>query len=167
MAMIFFIHARLRGLNESNIDLLVWVDDDNCLAPNYLKHALQVFQRSPALGAAGGASILGFDIPPPVWYEPGLAPFGCRDLGDEEIWIRWDIDQPAYSARALIGAGVVIRRPAMQVWAEAVAQDTARLRFGRRGASLSSGEDNDINLTLLREGWELAYLPQLRLVHYS
>lgn len=55
----------------------------------------------------------------------------------------------------------------MQVWAEAVAQDTARLRFGRRGVSLSSDEDNDINLTLLLEGWELAYLPQLRLVHYS
>lgn len=61
---------------------------------------------------------------------------------------------------------MVIRRPARQVWVEAVAQNTARLRFGRRGASLSTGEDNDINLTLLREGWELAYLPQLRLVHY-
>jgi glycosyltransferase involved in cell wall biosynthesis len=158
-------HARLRGLNESNTELLVWVDDDNVLAPNYLENTLQVFQRCPALGAAGGASIPEFEEAPPVWYEPGLAPLGCRDLGDEEIWMRWDVDQPAYPSAAPIGAGLVIRRTAMQVWAEAVAQDTDRLSFGRRGAALSSGEDNDINLTMLREGWELAYLPQLRLKH--
>lgn len=158
-------HARLRGLNESNTELLVWVDDDNILAPNYLENTLQVFQRCPALGAAGGASIPEFEEPPPVWYTPGLAPIGCRDLGDEEIWMRWDVDQPAYPAGAPIGAGLVIRRTAMQVWADDVASDSDRLSLGRRGTALSSGEDNDINLTLLREGWELAYLPQLRLKH--
>ena len=158
-------HARLRGLNESNTELLVWVDDDNILEPNYLKHALQVFQRCPALGAAGGASIPEFEGPPPVWYTPGLAPIGCRDLGDEEIWMRWAVDQPTYPAAAPIGAGLVIRSEAMQIWADDVVSDSDRLSLGRRGTALSSGEDNDINLTLLREGWELAYLPQLRLKH--
>ena len=106
MAMICFTHARLRGLNESNIELLVWVDDDNILNPNYLKQALQLFQRCPSLGAAGGASIPEFEEPPPAWYEPGLAPIGCRDLGDEEIWMRWDVDQLAYPARVSSGLSI-------------------------------------------------------------
>ena len=99
-------HARLRGLNESNIELLVWVDDDNILNPNYLKQALQLFQRCPSLGAAGGASIPEFEEPPPAWYEPGLAPIGCRELGDEEIWMRWDVDQLAYPARVSSGLSI-------------------------------------------------------------
>ena len=77
----------------------------------------------------------------------------------------WDADQPAYPTAAPIGAGLVIRRQAMLVWADEVAGNPDRLSFGRRGTALSSGEDNDINLTLLRSGWQLAYLPQLCLTH--
>jgi len=158
-------HARLCGFRESRGGVLVWVDDDNLLDSRYLMTVLKAFQRDSKLGAAGGASIPEFQEPVPVWYENGLAPLGCRDLGDQEIRMRWDPDQPTYPAAAPIGAGLVIRRQAMQIWADSVAGDPDRLSLGRRGTALSSGEDNDINLTLLRAGWELAYLPQLRLTH--
>ena len=158
-------HARLRGLLASRGDVIVWVDDDNVLSDGYLHSALDAFSHNLQLGAAGGVSIPRYDSRLPDWYQAGLAPLGCRDLGDQEIWMRWDPDHPAYPAAAPIGAGLVIRRQAMQVWADAVAGDSDRLTLGRRGTELSSGEDNDINLTLLRSGWELAYLPQLRLTH--
>jgi glycosyltransferase involved in cell wall biosynthesis len=158
-------YARLCGLEHSSGNLLVWVDDDNLLEPNYLLSALRTFENNPALGAAGGASIPEFQSPPPSWYVAGLAPLGCRDLGDQEIWMRWDPHLPHYPRAAPIGAGLVIRKQVMKVWANAVAKDHDRLSLGRRGSALSSGEDNDINLTLLRAGWELAYLPQLRLTH--
>jgi hypothetical protein len=35
----------------------------------------------------------------------------------------------------------------------------------RRGDSLASGGDNDICLTLVEEGWQVGYLPQLTLTH--
>jgi glycosyltransferase involved in cell wall biosynthesis len=158
-------HARLRGFREARGGVLVWVDDDNLLHSSYLTNVVEVFQRASKLGAAGGASIPEFQEPVPGWYETGLAPLGCRDLGDQEIRMRWDPEEPAYPAAAPIGAGLVIRKQAMQVWADDVALDPDRLSLGRRGTALSSGEDNDINLTLLRAGWELAYLPQLRLTH--
>lgn len=158
-------HARLCGLTEASGNIIVWVDDDNLLNQNYLKAAAAVFQRASMLGAAGGVSVPEFLTLLPKWYEPGLAPLGCRDLGNQEIWMRWDPEQPEYPSAAPIGAGLVIRRQAMQVWADAVAGDPDRQTLGRRGTALSSGEDNDINLTLLRAGWELAYLPQLRLTH--
>jgi hypothetical protein len=77
----------------------------------------------------------------------------------------WDQQAPLYPAAAPIGAGMVIRQKAMRAWADAVATDQQRLSLGRRGTALSSGEDNDINLTLLRAGWQLAYLPSLQLTH--
>src|SRR5208282_5798299 len=35
----------------------------------------------------------------------------------------------------------------------------------RRGVDLSSGGDNDIVLCAMREGWQVAYFPQLALTH--
>jgi glycosyltransferase involved in cell wall biosynthesis len=42
--------ARMRGIRESSGDLLVFVDDDNVLAPDFLKRALLVLRRHPFLG---------------------------------------------------------------------------------------------------------------------
>ena len=158
-------HARLAGLAAARGGLLVWVDDDNCLCPDYLRQALELFAAPPRLGAAGGPAVAAYEEPPPAWFEPGLAPLGCRDHGADVVWMRWDPAHPTYPPAAPIGAGLVIRREALRVWADAVARDPRRQGLGRRGRALSSGEDNDINLTLLRQGWELAYVPALALRH--
>jgi glycosyltransferase involved in cell wall biosynthesis len=158
-------HARLRGLAESNGELLVWVDDDNVLAPDYLERMLRAFVQHPELGAAGGVSeacVLG---PVPSWFKPGLAPIGCRDHGPHNIWMEWRGADRHYPEAAPIGAGLAIRRSAMWPWAEAVQNDPDRLSFGRSGRSLASGEDNDINLTVLAAGWSLLYLGGARLTH--
>ena len=158
-------HARLRGIDEADDGLMVWVDDDNLLVADYLQQARDAFKSSPKLGAAGGRSLPEYEETPPAWYLPSLAPLGCRDLGDEGILASWNDQSPEYPASSPIGAGMVVRRDAILAWAEAVKTDPQRQALGRTGASLTSGEDNDINLTLLRAGWDLAYLPQLRLTH--
>src|SRR6266571_8013370 len=40
-------HARLRGIAESSADLLVFVDDDNLLEPDYLERAIAIGQTWP------------------------------------------------------------------------------------------------------------------------
>ena len=159
-------HARLRGIAEAKGELLVWVDDDNVLDSSYLQAALEAFRSNPRLGAAGGPSVARYAETPPAWFKEGLVPLGCRDHGDQPVWMSWRDQAPHYPPEAPIGAGLVIRRDAIQVWADQVRSDGRRRAFGRRGQALSSGEDNDINLTLLAHGWELAYLPQLRLSHH-
>ena len=158
-------HARLRAIDEAEDGLMVWVDDDNLLAPDYLEKASNAFESSPKLGAAGGRSLPEYEESPSSWYRPGLAPLGCRDLGDEGIVASWNPQCPEYPAASPIGAGMVVRKEAIEAWAEAVRNDPLRQALGRAGDSLTSGEDNDINLTLLRAGWNLAYLPQLSLTH--
>ena len=158
-------YARLCGIAAAKGPLLVWVDDDNVLDEGYLEAALVSFSANPRLGAAGGPSLPCYITPPPEWFVEGLVPLGCRHHGDVPLLMSWRYQSPHYPPAAPIGAGLVIRREAIRLWADQLQRDPRRRAFGRTGHSLRSGEDNDINLTLLANGWDLAYLPQLRLSH--
>ena len=59
--------ARLRGIQESNGKLLVFVDDDNLLAPDFLEQATAISAQFPVLGVFG-AGILEpeFEVQPPL-----------------------------------------------------------------------------------------------------
>jgi glycosyltransferase involved in cell wall biosynthesis len=159
-------HARIAGCVNAASPVLIWVDDDNILQPDYLEIVLDRFAVCPNLGAMGGKSLPLFDTTPPAWYRPGLAPLGCRDLGDLPLEVAWVAGTARfYPDCAPIGAGLAIRREAMLGWADRVLIDPVRAAFGRTGNRLTSGEDNDINLTLLASGWSLAYEPRLILSH--
>jgi hypothetical protein len=60
---------------------------------------------------------------------------------------------------------MIVRRVAFAEYVEAASSDLTRLALGRRGADLSSGEDNDMILTFLGNGWQVAYRPELCLDH--
>src|SRR5690554_636680 len=46
-------HARIRGINESKAEYILFVDDDNCLAQDYLQIAKQAMDNNPMLGTLG------------------------------------------------------------------------------------------------------------------
>jgi glycosyltransferase involved in cell wall biosynthesis len=158
--------ARIAGHQAACGELLVWVDDDNVLASDYLHRAAELFASRPSLGAAGGRSLPDYETPPPEWYSPDLAPIGCRDLGDAFMESRWSANTPRdYPECSPIGAGMIVRRTAMETWINQLQTSPERRLFGRTGAALTSGEDNDIVLTLLGAGWSVAYEPRLVLTH--
>lgn len=159
-------HARLRAAREAKEKLLVFSDDDTVFDPGYLSLAGEKIKSSSTLGVLGGPSLPEYETPPAEWFRPDLAPLGCRDLGAIEQAARWDANGVReYPGCAPIGAGMVIRREVLEAWAALVANDPKRQALGRTGAALSSGEDNDINLVALARGWEVGYLPGLKLKH--
>lgn len=161
-------HARLRSFREARGDTLVYIDDDNVLDPAYLRLTLAAFEAEPKLGAVGGKSIPRYEMDPPDWFEQLGISLACRDLGEERIdaeWVRASKDGRTYPSCAPIGAGMGVRRSAYAAYVEGVSNDPIRTALGRRGADLSSGEDNDMVLSILAQGWKVAYLPQLRLEH--
>lgn len=161
-------HARLRGLAEASGEILVFVDDDNLLDDGYLRRAAAAMSTDPTLGAAGGKSIARYEAPPPPWFGEVEIDLACRDLGETAQYASWkgiEVAQRSYPAGAPIGAGLVIRRALFAAYASAAKEDAGRLGLGRRGANLASGEDNDIVMTVLEQGWRVAYLPELRLEH--
>ena len=153
--------ARLAGIAAARGDLLVFVDDDNVLAPDYLANALALMDAEPFIGAAGGILEGEFEVTPPVWIGPYLNLLGIRDFGPRPI-------------RALIynqvgpwepiGAGMVIRRNVTQHYAH-LASDPLRRQLDRRGAGLASCGDTDMARCAPELGYYLAYEPSLRLAH--
>src|SRR5690606_32067791 len=51
-------HARIRGINESKAEYILFVDDDNCLDQDYLQIAKQAMDNNPMLGTLGSGKIL-------------------------------------------------------------------------------------------------------------
>lgn len=157
--------ARLRGFGETQGELVVLVDDDNVLAPDYLSQAAAIFQADLLLGAAGGRSIPRFGIEPEKWVREFDQALALRDLGGEPLVAQWiDGAPPEYPRCAPIGAGMVLRRETAKQFADAVAR-RREVVMDRTGANLSSGGDNDIVLTVLERGWKVGYFPQLQLTH--
>ncbi len=153
--------ARLRGIRESKGSLLVFVDDDNVLADDYLNAALEIFGMHGHIGVAGGIISPIFEQQPSKIVLDSIGLLGVRNYGDAPM-------------RALvgnvvgpwepIGAGMVLRRAVAERYLT-LAREPLRRSLDRRGRSLGSCGDTD----LARCAWDLglysAYEPDLRLEH--
>ena len=158
--------ARRAGLRESRAPLCVFVDDDNVLAPDYLAVVVRRFGEHPEIGALGGRSLPEFEAPPPAWARAFDDLLACRDLGEQPLFSHGLRDpvtgRNEYPVCAPIGAGLALRRAAIEGW---IREGSSNRLSDRRGGELTSGGDNDIVLALLQAGWEVGYFPELRLTH--
>lgn len=161
-------YARLRSFHEAEAPVIVYIDDDNVLAPGYLERVAELFESHPEIGALGGKALPEYEVEPPDWFDDVGMDLGCRDLGDEVEIASWsDIppDERSYPECAPIGAGLCIRAEAYESYVDSAARDARRTALGRAGENLASGEDNDIVMTLLEDGWSVGYFPSLELTH--
>jgi len=150
-------HARLRGIHEAQTDVLVFVDDDNVLFPDYLSECLQIAKTWPILGAWGGQQFPEFEggEPDETWKQ--------------EFWAS-TLKQDAWSnnydrATVPIGAGVCIRRVVALKYAELAGDDPLRQRLGRKGSGLNSAEDFDMAFVACDMGFGLGRFVSLKLHH--
>ncbi|MEZ0387289.1 MAG: glycosyltransferase, partial [Verrucomicrobium sp.] len=152
-------HARLCGIASTVAPLLVFVDDDNVLDPDYLTTTLQIAADRPYL-AAFGANISGeFETPPPPWYD-GLLGWLAIIKTDRDIWGN------SYKLEQLpVGAGLCVRRDVAATYAAEVSKDPSRLALDRCGDQLSSGGDTDLVLTAIDMGYGVGVFKSLHLTH--
>jgi glycosyltransferase involved in cell wall biosynthesis len=154
-------HARLRGIAEADNDLLVWVDDDNLLAPDYLAQAQSLARDWPMLGAWGcGHFTPEWETPP----SPDFAPYLDYLAVGRTPADRWGNRAFDYSAMPA-GAGLCCRRPVARRYAATVAADPRRALLGRTGAGLGACEDFDLCLHAIDLGLGTGVFPRLRLTH--
>jgi glycosyltransferase involved in cell wall biosynthesis len=79
------VPARLRGIRESSGEMLVFVDDDNVLDPNFLDTALVVAEQKHFLGAWSGQCRREFEEPPPTWTRRYWSNLAVRKF-DNDVW---------------------------------------------------------------------------------
>lgn len=153
-------HARYRALNESNSNLIVFVDDDNVLDSDYLKLGIEIARSWPILGTWGGQNIGEFEVQPAAHLEPyiqGLAVRPCK----RDSWS----NIPTWSDAFPFGAGMFIRREVMIEYHKVVAACPLRLSIGPKGRELLRGEDFDMNLTACDMGLGCGVFQALKLIH--
>lgn len=152
--------ARLRGIAEAKGNLLVFVDDDNVLASNYLQNALQIGLEWPMLGAWGGGTRGVFEIPPPAWIEDYLGHLAIRSCER----ILWSNSPKDWEARPF-GAGICVRASVAHDFADSIGRDPLARLLGRRGEILSAQEDTKICFCSIDRGLGIGLFPQLQLDH--
>lgn len=158
-------HARRHGFVEARGELIVLVDDDNVLAPDYLAQTVSLFHAHPRVGAFGGPCRPEFETPPAPWQAEFFPLLALRDLGPVPLIAGLRTANPArdtYPDCAPIGAGMALRRSAAQAWLD---RSDPESLTDRKGKELTSGGDNDIVIHVLRAGWEVAYFPSLLVTH--
>jgi hypothetical protein len=153
--------ARLRGIKESNGKLLLFVDDDNLLAPAYLATAVAIHARFRQLGAYGAGQIKGeFESPPASEIAPYLNMLTLRDV-PQPIWS----NQPCWNASIPYGAGLCILSEVALAYARTLESDRLRRALDRTGQQLLSCGDVDLSLFACKLGLGTGVFPELSLTH--
>lgn len=147
-------YARNRGIQESQGDILVYVDDDALVNEEYLKSYADFFARNPQAVAAGGPIIPQYDgCEEPDWmshYTRQLIT-GRLYLGDKEREFPRD---------AFPGGGNAAYRKSVF--------DTVGLfnvELGRKGNSLIGAEEKDLFDKMTTAGMHFYYIPTAILYH--
>jgi glycosyltransferase involved in cell wall biosynthesis len=151
--------ARLRGIAETQGDILVFVDDDNVLQPDYLRVAEKIGIQNPSLGCWGGTSFGEFEEPPPIWAKPYLCYLAIREVTRFTVSAEYSFDVVP------TGAGMCIRRPIAEVYVAQIKGSPLRRELDRKGNSLVSGGDSDLAFTAIDRGLSIGLSPELRLSH--
>jgi glycosyltransferase involved in cell wall biosynthesis len=146
--------ARRAGVLAAHGDIIVFCDDDNWLASDYLTIAFDIM-RDERVGAAGGQSDPVTEGRAPAFlYSHGAAyALGVQALESGDVTAR------GY----LWGAGLIVRRSDMSAL---YGCPNFPALSGRAGVQLTSGEDVEICAALILLGKRLWYDSQLRLEHW-
>jgi hypothetical protein len=153
--------ARIRGIAEASGDVLIFVDDDNVLAPDYLEHAKNIAGDLPFLGAWGGSVVAEFESPPPAWTLGHLERLAVRPVDRD----RWGNAHDDWRLTPL-GAGLCVRNSVAKTYAKNTITNQFGLKLDRKGKTgLSGGGDSSIALTALELGAGQGVFARLEVTH--
>jgi glycosyltransferase involved in cell wall biosynthesis len=152
--------ARRRGIAEAISDLLVFVDDDNVLANDYLSQALRISQEWPVLGTWGSGGIVPeFEEEPEDYIRPYVRYLALRNVR-QAFWS----NVMTCKAATPQGAGMCVRARVAKAYRDPLVNETIKLS-GRKGTALVGHEDFEIAYTGCRLGFGMGIFPELRMTH--
>ena len=152
--------ARLRGIREASGDLLVFVDDDNVLDPDFLEVALRTMEERPFLGSWSGQCRPAFEEPPPEWTRRYWGSLVIREF-EHDVWS----NLPRLPESMPCGAGLCVRRNVALHYLHLHESGKRSFQFDRNGKSLISGGDNDLAACACDVGLGVGLVASLKLTH--
>jgi len=151
--------ARIRAMREFTGELLVFLDDDNVMASDYLQLCSELFAARPDLGAASGCLMPEYEAPPPEWFAPYESWIAVRRI-TKSAWSNF-ID----SRSEPVTAGMCLRRSIATAYVEEAKSNPTHRILGSRGTSLLRGEDVALAKNALKQGYTIGQFAQLQMLH--
>ena len=154
------MNSMVAAFKQGTGQLMVFVDDDNVLDPDYLAKAVEIERKCPFLGTWSGRIELKLEDPtnpPPERLRHLL----CERLVDAPSWS----NDPYHIASTPWGAGMCIRRTVAQAYVRATETNPKRLQLDLQGNRLGYGGDTDVAYTGCSMGLGMGVFPQLRITH--
>jgi glycosyltransferase involved in cell wall biosynthesis len=152
--------ARLRGIRESKGEIIIMVDDDTVLAPDYLEQALIVSEQWPFIGAWCGSLFPEFEILPPNWIGDQAWRLSVVEV-KADVWsnLRDNFTTLPY------GAGMCIRSQVGRKYLEWCLISQKSSALDRTGKSLGGYGDLDLGYCALDLGFGTGKSTRLKLTH--
>lgn len=154
------MRAQLTAFKLIQSELIVIVDDDNVLAPNYLEQVVTIATNFPFLGTWSGRIELKLEDPrnPPTERLRHLL---AERLVESPVWS----NDPKHVESTPWGAGMCIRRAVAEKYVEATNANPQRLRLDPQGDQLRYGGDTDVAYTGCSIGFGMGVFPSLNVAH--
>ena len=157
--------ARRRGILAASGDLLVFVDDDNVLDPDYLRRVIDISRGYRFLGVFGAGTIEPeFETKPIRKTKPWLRMLALRTVSSP-TWT----NNPRDHVSVPWGAGLCVTSEVASAYLEWVARLQLRLDLSgildRRDEHLFCGGDDLFSFVCVQLGQGFGIFPALRMKH--
>ena len=153
--------ARIRGINEAKVDILLFVDDDNILDNDYLNIAVTHIKQNPLIGTLGAGKIIPeFEAEPSPEKKPYEIMLAIRN--ENRAYYSNEIK---FSKAIPYGAGLCILKSIADNYVISCEKRSLAASLDRSGDALLSGGDVDLALHACEAGYIAGVIPQLRLTH--
>jgi len=143
------------ALNRTKSEIVIIVDDDNYLPPEYLERIEEKFRSDVKVAYIGVSTYLKCDVTPPEWFKEQSKFFAVGDLYEFSGVLR---SGPV----SVWGAGMAFRRC---VWDQAYLSYVSPL-VGRNSENLIAGEDSELCFLAQLFGYHGYYFNDIALGHF-
>lgn len=146
--------ARIRGCREALGRFLLFIDDDNLPAHDFIKIAGRIFESDAKIGLIGGRSCLPNDFYVRSYYRPFLRSFAVGEQHENTGILS--------GSAFLWGACLCVKREALISY---ISSFGGFVFLDRKVNSTLSGGDGELVISLRMMGWSAYYSKELVFVH--
>jgi glycosyltransferase involved in cell wall biosynthesis len=153
--------ARITGIKRSVGELLVFIDDDNFIEPDFLANGVAAAKQYPYLGSWSGQVKLFFEETPAAWTTKYWGLLVHREF-EQDVWS----NLPHLPQTMPCGAGLFVRREVAEHYCHLHETGRREIQMDRTDTSLMSAGDNDLAACACDVGLGVGIVHMLRLHHY-
>jgi len=152
------VRARFAAIAAAAAPVLLFLDDDNVPAPDFLATGLELGRQWPALGCWASACILPeCETPPPRSVVENLGRMACCDFPSDRWSNTLDVVPP--------GAGLFVRTAIALHYASFAENDPRRQLLGETGDRFFRGDDTDLVFFIVKQDYGAGQFRALKLTH--